>query len=125
MAAILLFTMVTLITGLAAVHHAAHTHVVAHLITGDLWADLDHPANDFVAGHQRVMLVAPVAVHRMQIGMANAAEQNFDGHIIAAQGSPLKMIGLHVGIGGKSRVTDGFHRLSREWISLETLTTAQ
>src|SRR5262249_51949549 len=58
--------------------HAADTGIVAGLELLDVGADGDYPPDDFVPGHHRENLGAPVGLHLVQIGVADAAVEDFD-----------------------------------------------
>src|SRR6266567_421953 len=70
--------------GAVRVDHAADRGEVARFVLRDLRADLCHTADDLMARYDRVIRgheLAPLVAHRMQIGVADAAKQNFDLHI--------------------------------------------
>ena len=75
----------------AGVHQASDTHHIADLEFLDLIADRSHPADDFMAGHVRVGGVLPFVPHRMQIGVTDAAIQNFYLHIVRQRIAALKL----------------------------------
>ena len=58
----------------AGVDEAADADAVADLVLGDLGADLGDDAGDLVAGHQRVVDLAPLAVDGVDVGVADAGE---------------------------------------------------
>ena len=67
------------------VNQTAHCGKVAGLKSGDGGANLGHAADNLMArndgvnsGHE----FAPLITHRMKIGVANAAEQDFDLHVV-------------------------------------------
>ena len=104
--------MVTLIAALAAVHHTANTDFVTDFEFGNGWADFQYLTDDFMAWHQWVILRPPITIDGMQIGMADTAVEDFDGHVVVAQSTTLKVIRLHMGIGRMGGITYGFHSLS-------------
>lgn len=82
--AVLLPARPALLTGMVGVHEAADRHDVAGLVLGDARADLRHPAHDLVPGddgvhraHARQELVPDV----VKVGVADAAEEDFDLHV--------------------------------------------
>src|SRR5437762_5913468 len=74
----------TLRAGAVRVDHAADRGEVARFVFRDPRADFCHTADDLMARYDRVIRgheLAPLVAHRMQIGVADAAKQNFDLHI--------------------------------------------
>src|SRR6266496_454507 len=70
--------------GAVRIDHAADRGKITWLVLGNCRADLGHTADDLMAGDNRVIRgheLAPLVAHRMQIGVANAAEQDFDLHV--------------------------------------------
>src|SRR6266513_735178 len=71
--------------GAVRIDHAADRGEVARLVLGNCRTDLGHTADDLVAGYDRIVSgheLAPFVADRMEIGVANATEQNFDLHIV-------------------------------------------
>ena len=71
--------------GAVGIDHAADGGEIAGLELGDRRADLGDAADDLVAGHAWVdggHDVAPLVADRVQVGVADAAEQNFDLHVV-------------------------------------------
>ncbi len=68
----------------AGVHHAADADVVADLVFGDVGADSGYDAGDFVAGHQRVVGLAPLGFHGVDVGVADPGELDVDGDVVRA-----------------------------------------
>ena len=71
--------------GAVGIDHAADRGEVAGLELGDRRADLGDAADDFVAGNAGVdggHHAAPLVADLMEIGVADAAEQNFDLHVV-------------------------------------------
>src|SRR5690606_24616413 len=64
----------------AGVDEAAHAHGVAHPVAVHALAHGGDVAHDLVAGHQRILLRAPLAAHRVQVGVADAAVADVDQH---------------------------------------------
>jgi hypothetical protein len=62
--------------GHARVDHAADGGEIAHLETGDGGPDLRDAAGDLVAGNAGVDGAGPLAARGMQVGVADAAEEN-------------------------------------------------
>ncbi|KAG1260497.1 hypothetical protein G6F65_015042 [Rhizopus arrhizus] len=91
----------------AGIHHAAHAGVVARLELGDVLAHLGDAADDFVAGHHRIDGVAPIAARLMQIGMADAAVEDVDQHIVVAGFAPGETERNERGIGAVGGVASG------------------
>ena len=99
LAAELLLALAALVAMLAAVDHAADRHVVARLEAGDLGADLDHAADDLVAGHERVVRPAPVIAGQVQVRVADAAIEDLHRDVVRAQRPTLEREGLEAGAG--------------------------
>ena len=71
--------------GAVGVDHAADGGEVAGLELGDGGADLGDAADDLVAGHAGVdggHHVAPLVAGLVQVGVADAAEEDFDLHVV-------------------------------------------
>src|SRR5437870_9526277 len=67
--------------GAVRIDHAADRDQVAGLVLGNCRADLGHTADDLVTGDNRVIRgheLAPLVADRMEIGVADAAEQDLD-----------------------------------------------
>ena len=84
----------------AGIDHAADGGEIAGLEPGHTGADLDHPADDLVAGHHRIERIAPVVAGLMQVGMADAAIENVDLHVVRAGVAALDAEGPERGRGG-------------------------
>ena len=101
---------------LAGVHQSTDTGQIARLELRDRVADGSHAADDLVAGHDRMTRIAPLVTHGMQIGMANAAVQNIDPHIVGPQIAPLEiqLVVRHTPIFSLCRrlASDGVRQLS-------------
>src|SRR5436309_356219 len=74
--AILLQPLLALGAGAAAVHHAADTDDLAGFEAADLLADRRHLADDFVPRYAGILGARPFAARRVQIAVADAAEQD-------------------------------------------------
>ncbi len=71
--------------GAVRVHHAADCSEVAGLELGDRGADLGDAADDFVAGNAGIdggHHVAPLVADLVEIGVTDAAVQNFDLYVV-------------------------------------------
>jgi hypothetical protein len=62
----------------AAIDHAADAGQVADLEIPYLVADGDDPADDLVARDRRIQRVLPLVARGVQVGVADAAEQDVD-----------------------------------------------
>ena len=74
--------------GAAGVDHAAGRADVAHLQLGDLGADLRDPSDNLMAGDAGVVRAGPLAARGMDVGMADAAEENLHLDVGRAGGAP-------------------------------------
>jgi hypothetical protein len=70
--------------GAAGIHQAAHGGEVADLEFFDAGADFDDAAEDFVAGHAGIGGAVPFVAGDMDIGVADAAVQDLDLHVLRA-----------------------------------------
>src|SRR6266403_2231884 len=80
----LLKASLALCTGAVRIDHAADGGEIPGLVLGDCRPDLDNAADNLVAGDNRIIRgheLAPLVADRMEIGVADAAEQDFDLHI--------------------------------------------
>src|SRR5438874_8403556 len=80
----LLETSLALRAGAVRIDHAADRGEIPGLVLGDCRPDLGHTTDDLVAGDNRVIRgheLAPLVPDRMEIGVADAAEENFDLHV--------------------------------------------
>ena len=71
--------------GIVRVHQAADCGEVAGLVLGDCRANLGDTPDNLMSGDNRIGRgheLAPVVPDRMEIGVADAAEQNFDLNIV-------------------------------------------
>ncbi|MNV40938.1 hypothetical protein D3C71_1325590 [compost metagenome] len=91
----------------AGIHHAAHAGVIARLELGDVLAHLRDAADDFVARHHRVHRIAPIAARLMQVGMANAAVQDVNQHVVVARLAAREAEGNERGVGTVGGVATG------------------
>ncbi|GMA86078.1 hypothetical protein GCM10025868_13280 [Angustibacter aerolatus] len=82
----------------------------------DVGADLGDRADDLVAGHDREGLRAPVAVHGVDVGVADAGVLDRDEHVVRADLAALDgrggqgLPGCGGGVGGDAHA---------RWFSLE------
>src|SRR5207245_7361795 len=80
----LLETSLALRAGAVRIDHAADRGEIPGLVLGDCRPDLDNTADNLVAGNNRIIRgheLAPLVADRMEIGVADAAEENFDLHV--------------------------------------------
>ncbi|KAG1264606.1 hypothetical protein G6F66_014195 [Rhizopus arrhizus] len=91
----------------ARVDHAADAGVVADLETGDVAADFGHAADDLVARHHRVDRATPVVAGLVQVGVADAAVEDVDQHIVVAGFAPGETERNERGIGAVGGVASG------------------
>ena len=80
--AILLVSCLTIGTAAAGIKHDADGNLVARLEFGDTSANLCDAADNLMTGHARINRVVPFIAPRVQVRMANTAEQyvDFDIH---------------------------------------------
>ena len=91
-------------TGAVGVDHAADGGEIAGLELGDGGADLGDAADDFMAGHARIdggHHAAPLVAGLVEVGVADAAEEDFDLHVVFGG------IAARDGGGGKRRSRTG------------------
>src|SRR6266851_2887142 len=91
--AILFFPGATTDADAARIHHTTHRGDVAFLEFLDRAADLDHAADDFVAGHtgiHRRHYLFPLVADLVQIRMADATVENFNLHVLWTGGTAWK-----------------------------------
>ncbi len=106
-AAELLLAPAALIAMLTAVDHAAHRHVIASLEDGHLRTNLDHSADDLVAGNDRRVRPSPVVARPVQVGVADAGIKDLHRHVVRAQRAALEGVRLKAGAGGRGCVAEG------------------
>src|SRR6266700_1525689 len=71
--------------GAVRIDHAADRGDIAGLVLGNCRADLGHTADDLMTGDDRIIRgheLAPLVAHRMEIGVADAAEEDLDLHVV-------------------------------------------
>ena len=93
--------------GAARVDHAANADQIADFVLGDVRTDGGDFADDLVAGHQRVNGDAPLVARLMDVGMADAAVENLDRHVVGARAAAFE---FHRGEGSGGRlggISDG------------------
>src|SRR5207248_7970779 len=69
------------------VDHAADRSEIPGLVLGNRRADFGDTADDFMAGDNRVIRgheLAPLVADRMEVGVANAAEEDLDLHVVVS-----------------------------------------
>src|SRR6185437_5022463 len=90
----------------ATVDHAADADGVAGLETLHVLADRGDGADDLVARHGWIQCILPFVARRVQVGMADAAIKNVDGHVVRARRATLdgvrrkRLVGSLRGVGG-------------------------
>src|SRR6266566_3965134 len=92
----LLETSLALCAGAIRIDHAADRGEIPGLVLGDCRPDLDNTADDLVAGDNRIIRgheLAPLVADRMEIGVADAAEENFDLHVPVSWIAPADLSG--------------------------------
>mmetsp|Transcript_37019 Transcript_37019/g.69031 ORF Transcript_37019/g.69031 Transcript_37019/m.69031 type:complete len:379 (+) Transcript_37019:57-1193(+) len=87
--AVVLIAILAALAAPAAVDHAAHAHLVAHLIFGDALAHGRHNTTNLVAWHHWEDATAPFLPCLMHVRVANAGELDVDGHIVGTRSSPF------------------------------------
>jgi hypothetical protein len=91
----------------ARIDHATDTDQIADFMLGDVRTYRCHFAYDLVAWHQRLNGNAPLVAGLMDVGMADAAVENIDCHIVGPWAAAFE---FHGGEGSGSRlggVSDG------------------
>jgi len=68
-----------------------HADAVANLDARHLGADLDGRSDDFMAGNDGVVLVAPAARHCVQVGTADTAACDLDIDVVVAKRLGLEL----------------------------------
>src|SRR5213076_1498944 len=92
----LLETSLALCAGAVRIDHAADRGEIPGLVLGDCRPDLDNTADDLVAGDNRIIRgyeLAPLVADRMEIGVADTAEENFDLHVPVSWIAPVDFSG--------------------------------
>jgi hypothetical protein len=70
--------------GVVRIHHATDRNEIARFVLGHCRPDLCDTADDLVARNNRIVRgheLAPFITNRMQVGVADAAKQDFDLHV--------------------------------------------
>ena len=78
-------------TGAIGVDQTTDRDKIAWLVLGNGRTNLGYAANDFMAGNDRVVgrhEFAPFVTSRMQVGVANAAEEDFNLHVALRRIAP-------------------------------------
>src|SRR5580704_6884542 len=104
----LLLTRPALWASAIGVHHAADGGEVPGLELLDAGANLLHAAYDFVSGNARVHgghHTAPLVAHLVEIGVADAAEQNLDLYVVLRRVAPRDLRGSHRRFRARSRIS--------------------
>ncbi|MNR10547.1 hypothetical protein D3C85_1268040 [compost metagenome] len=91
----------------AGVDHAADAGVVAHLELADVLADLGDPADDLMARHHGIHGIAPVPARLVQVGMADAAVEDFDQYVVVARFAAGEIERDERGVGAVGGVASG------------------
>src|SRR5438309_6630243 len=92
----LLQTSLALCAGAVRIDHAADRGEIAGLVLGDCRPDLDNTADDLVTGNNRIIRgheLAPLVPDRMEIGVADAAEEDLDLHVPVSWIAPVDFSG--------------------------------
>ena len=71
----------------AAVHHAPNAHGSTNGKVFDVTPHRHNSADYLVTRHHRELRGTPVFAHLVDVGMADAAEHDFDGDVVAAGGT--------------------------------------
>src|SRR6266700_3548783 len=107
--------------GAVRIDHAADRGEITWLVLGNCRADLGHTADDLVTGDNRVIRgheLAPLVAHRMEIGVADAAEEDLDLHVAVSWIAPLDLGGGQQRCRTGSRVSLG---VVRSWMHASRL----
>src|SRR5208283_3398820 len=88
------------------INHAADRGKVAFFEFADLLSHLGHSSHDLVAGNDRVGCVGPFVARGVQVGVAHAAVEDVNLHVLRAGLAPFKGKWLEWGSGGMGCVTD-------------------
>jgi len=92
--------LVARVAGFAAVDHTADAHDIAFLEAADGRADVRDAADDLVAGDAGKADLAPLAAHRMQVRVADAAIVDLDLHIMGTDIAARNGDGFDGAVGG-------------------------
>ncbi len=85
----------------ARVDHAANPDQIAYFVLGDIRTDRGDFADDLVAGHKRVNGNAPFVARLVDVGVANAAVENLDRHVVGTRAAAFE---FHRGEGRGGRL---------------------
>jgi hypothetical protein len=107
MVAVLLQPLAAFAAAQAGIDQAADADQIAGLVAADLGPDGRDPADDLMARHERPVHIAPLALGCVQIGVADAAEQDLDLHIIGAQIAAIEIPVAQRGAGVERSVGGG------------------
>ena len=83
----------------ATVDHAAYADQVADLVAGDGGAGAGDAADDLMAGHAGIDGVAPLVFDLVQVGVADAAEQDADFDLVGAGFGAVVLEGAEAAVG--------------------------
>lgn len=86
----LLLTLPAWLAHAARIHDAADRGGIANLVARHMRTDGRNCANDFMAGHKWIIIRAPIAGGRVDIGVADPAMRNLDLHVVIADSAALK-----------------------------------
>lgn len=81
-------------------NHATDTGVVTYFELSDIFADLSDDASDFVSRDNGVERLSPVAIHVVDIAMADASVEDFNQDIVITDRAtiPLELLERAVGV---------------------------
>ena len=91
--AVLLDVGLAVFAGAAGVDHDAYSGQVAYGELGDFRADGSDAADDFVAGDHGVDRTTPLVADLVDVGVADAGEEDFDDDVIGAGVAALEAVG--------------------------------
>ncbi len=83
-------------TGTIRIDHTADRREITGLVLRHCRANLSDPSDDLMTGDDRVGRgheFAPLVTHRMDIGVTDAAEENFDLNVMFGWIAPLDRVG--------------------------------
>ena len=106
-----------LVAVLTRIDHASDCDRVPDLVTRDLAANLNHAADDLVAGNERIHAPPPVVARLMKVGVTDTAIEDFHCDVVRAQRPPFKGKGGERCVGGLCCIAKCFHIVSSiDWI---------
>jgi hypothetical protein len=89
----------------AGVDNHADSRNIAHFEFAHRVARSRYSPDDFVARHHRVHRLSPLVARHVQVGMANAAEENVDGNFARAWFTAREIVGRERGLRIESCIT--------------------